>query len=192
MTRIGRDSTIAADIPLNGLAVAFGYANGASSAWGAADHLRFDQAGIPIAWIDVIGDRPDVDILDIETGDASVSDAPGWVQQHNARHAGYPAILYCNRSTLTPLFNTLTAAGLVVVRDFRLWIATLDGVQRVADMTGVTAVQYKGEALTGGHYDESVIYDDSWKARTPAAPHLVRVTATASFSDGTSKTWTVQ
>ncbi len=29
-------------------------------------------------------------------------------------------------------------------------------------------------------------------APPPAAPHLVKVTATASFSDGTSKTWTVQ
>ena len=35
-------------------------------------------------------------------------------------------------------------------------------------MTGVTAVQYAGEAQTGGHYDESVVYDAAWLA--PAKP----------------------
>jgi hypothetical protein len=36
----------------------------------------------------------------------------------------------------------------------------------VADMTGVTAVQFAGENMTGGHYDESIVYDDEWH-RTP-------------------------
>jgi hypothetical protein len=46
------------------------------------------------------------------------------------------------------LFNEMNAAGLEIVRDFRTWIATLDGTQRVHDMTGVT--------------DESIVYDDNW------------------------------
>jgi hypothetical protein len=56
----------------------------------------------------------------------------------------------------------MNAAGLQIVRDFRTWIATLDGTKTVHDMTGVTAVQYAGENMTGGHYDESAVYDDLW------------------------------
>lgn len=198
MTRIGRDSTTAADIPLNGLAVAMGYANGLY-AWKAADWARFHDAGIATASIDVNGSHPTADILDIEAGDATVGQAPAWVRAHN-QAGGYPAILYADRSTLTPLFNALLAGGLHVQRDFRLWIATLDGTKSVPDMTGVTAVQYAGSLQTGGHYDESVIYDASWKAapKPPAPPPpapapvtLVKVTATATFSDGSTKSWTV-
>jgi hypothetical protein len=36
----------------------------------------------------------------------------------------------------------------------------------VADMTGVTFVQDRGADLTGGHFDESIVYDPHWK--TPA------------------------
>ncbi len=203
MTRIGRDSTTPGDIPLAGLAVVMGYANGKygpggvpPDAWTPAAVARFAKAGIPVAWIDVNGSAVGADILDVEPFDATTSQAVTWAKAKRAAHpAAYPGIIYCNRSTLTPLFNTMNAAGLQVVRDFRLWIATLDGTKTVADMTGVTAVQYAGTKLTGGHYDESVIYDDAWKAPAkppPAAPHLVSVTATAKFSDGTTKAWTVQ
>ena len=71
----------------------------------------------------------------------------------------------------------MNAVGLQVVRDFRLWIATLDGTETVHDMTGVTAVQHKraprehadgtlaeppSDSVTAGHYDESIVYDDHW------------------------------
>ncbi len=71
----------------------------------------------------------------------------------------------------------MNEAGLHIVKDFRLWIATLDGTQAVHDMTGVTAVQYKrarkrkpdgtwaeapSDSVTEGHFDESLVYDDDW------------------------------
>src|SRR5207248_2474295 len=73
---------------------------------------------------------------------------------------------------LTPVFNALNAAGMHVMRDFRLWPATLDGTRKLADMTGVTAVQARGEAQTGGHYDESDVYDDAWLMLPPEGPFL--------------------
>ncbi len=198
MTRIGRDSTVARDIPLKGLAVAMGYANGAYQ-WSKADAARFTSAGIHVASIDVLGTEPGADILDVEPFDVWPPDrAVKWIQDRRKLPTppAYPGILYANRSTLTPLFNALNGAGLRIVRDFRLGIATLDGTKTVPDMTGVTFVQYAGTAQTGGHYDESIIYDDAWKAPVkppPApAPTLVKVSATATFSDGTTKTWTVQ
>jgi len=117
-------------------------------------------------------------VLDVEPGCAPIEAAPPWVRaRRRLLPDAYPPILYANRTTLTPLFNALEADGLHVVRDFRLWIATLDGTRKVADMTGVTAVQYKrgrnrdeqghwteepGPAVAEGHFDESIVYDDEW------------------------------
>jgi len=56
----------------------------------------------------------------------------------------------------------MRAAGLHVKKDFRLWVTTLDGTKKISPMRGVTAVQYAGEDITGGHYDESIVYDDNW------------------------------
>lgn len=166
MTRIMRDSTKAADIPHVGTQLVAGYANGAF-AWTQADYDRFP--GIPHVYIDVLGTDPrGAGVVDVEPLDVGISGAVRWVKARLAIKPDYPPIVYCNRSTLTPLFNATDAAGLRVVRDFRLWIATLDGTKTVPDMTGVTAVQYAGTVQTGGHYDESIVYDDSWHAPDPA------------------------
>jgi hypothetical protein len=65
----------------------------------------------------------------------------------------------------------MTAHGMRVVRDFRLWVATLDGTKTLPDMTGVTAVQWKPATANSGpgHYDESAVYDDTWLAPAPPA-----------------------
>jgi hypothetical protein len=160
VTRVMRDSTTAADIPTHGLDIAAGYVNG-RFAWSPADFNRFTHAAH--ARIDVNGSAPaGAGILDVETGDATVTTAVAWVKQRHAAHPGAYAVIYCNRATLTPLFDAMDAAGLHVVDDFHLWIATLDGTKTVHDMTGVVAVQYAGEAQTGGHFDESLVYDDDW------------------------------
>lgn len=166
MTRIMRDSTSAADIPVKGTELVAGYRNGAF-AWTPADYNRFP--GIPHVYIDVTGASPENSgVVDVEPLDVGVAGAVRWVKlRWAAIHGGkagtdYPPITYCNRATLTPLFNAMGVAGLKIVRDFRLWIATLDGTETVPDMTGVTAVQARGASLTGGHYDESIVYDDAW------------------------------
>jgi hypothetical protein len=162
--RIMRDSTNAADIPTRGTDIAAGYENGAF-AWSEADFNRFTHAAH--AHIDVNGTAPGAaGVLDVETGDATVATAVTWVKARNKLHPGAYAVIYCNRSTLTPLFNAMGAAKLEVVRDFHLWISTLDGTKTVHDMTGVVAVQYAGEAETGGHFDESIVYDDNWHPTT--------------------------
>jgi hypothetical protein len=112
--------------------------------------------------IDVNGSRPDADVLDIEVGDATPASAPGWVRAHNSG-GRFPAVLYCNRSTMGPVANACSSAGLQAGRDYKWWIATLDGTQRVPDMTGVAAVQVWGAQFFGGrNIDLSIVYDDSW------------------------------
>jgi hypothetical protein len=170
-----RDSTTAGDIPVQGTELVAGYING-DFAWTQEHFNRFP--GVPHVLIDIHGDNAHAGVVDVEPRCVEVAAAPGWVKaRHRLLPDAYPPVIYANRSTLTPLFNALEAEGLRVVRDFRLWIATLDGTRRVDDMTGVTAVQYKrarnrdkfghwteepGPAVTEGHFDESLVYDDEW------------------------------
>lgn len=144
-----------------------GYANG-SYEWSAADWARFPDA--QHVSIDVNGTDPGADVLDIETGDATVGHAPSWAKLHNEIHPTSLAVLYANRSTLTPLFNAMAANKLTIGKDFLIGIATLDGTKTVKDMTGVAFVQYAGQDQTGHHYDESIVYDDAWKPEPKPTP----------------------
>jgi hypothetical protein len=162
MTRLMRDSTNLRDIPIHGTDLVAGYVNGNFIAT-KEDFARFP--GIPHVHIDVFGTAPEeAGVLDFETGNPRDPEMCAiWAKQRRAALPGhYPPVIYCDRSHLTPLFNAMNAAGLEIAKDFRLWIATLDGTKTVDDMTGVTAVQFAGESMTGGHYDESIVYDPEW------------------------------
>lgn len=162
MTRILYDAVSPSNIPSSAQIVA-GYANGYYN-WTAADWDRFSK--VPRATIDVTGTRYYSDVLDVEAGDASVATAVAWVKKKWEGKIIYPPVIYCNRSTLTSLFNAMNAAGFEIVKHFRLWVGTLDGTKTLGDMTGVTAVQYHD----AGGYDQSIVYDDSWKPGTPQTP----------------------
>jgi hypothetical protein len=172
--RIMRDSTTLADDPQAGTDIIAAYINGLYATSAAQVAARFPA--VPVCWIDVLGALPGADVLDVETGDATVAGAVTWARAKLAMKPAYPPVIYCNRVTLTPLFNAMNAAGLHVVTHFRLWVATLDGTKTLPDMTGVTAVQYAGQPQTGHHYDESIVYDPAWKASAapkPAPPPVV-------------------
>jgi hypothetical protein len=161
-TRVGRDSTTAADIPLGGLQVVMGYGNG-RYAWTGRDWARF-PATVARVRIDVNGSDPhDCGVLDVEMGDATPAEAVPWVQARKAAGAGaHGATIYCNRATRPAVIAAMDSYGFSIARDYTLWIATLDGTRTLPDMTGVVAVQHSGEALTHGHYDQSAVYDDAW------------------------------
>lgn len=167
MTRLMRDSVTPSDIPVAGTQLVMGYGTGTYT-WPATGWARFP--GVPHVRVDTRGTAPSTcDVLDVETGDVSAVAAPAWVKARRAATgaAAYPPVIYTTRSQLTALFNAMQAAGLHIVDDFRLIIATLDGTERVADMTGVTAVQHRGTISTGGHWDESLVYDDGWYPPPP-------------------------
>lgn len=147
--------------------------------WSASDWNRFP--GIPHCSIDTTGNDPAADVLDIETGAATVAQAPDWAKQHNAVPGAYPAILYCNRDNMPALTAAMAAAGLQLAHHYFLFVATLDGTKTLPGMTGVWGVQYAGSAQTGGHYDESLIYIDAWEptAPTPVPPASTHPSAPA-------------
>jgi hypothetical protein len=164
MTRLMRDSTVPNDIPVTGTQLAAGYINGIY-AWPVAGWARFP--GVPHVTIDVSGAADHADVLDVETGDATPADSYGWLKAKIARGEHMP-VVYCNRST-QPAVEQATKE-LIHGRDYWFWIATLDGTAVLPDMTGVVAVQDKGAALTGGHFDESVVYDDAWLPSSVPVP----------------------
>ena len=170
MTRIMRDSDRPSAIPIRGTDIAAGYLTGPGT-WPAQAFVRFRRK--ERARIDCRGTVPrQADILDVEGGCSEVSRAASWVKERKAAFPGaYPPVIYCNRDTLTRVLPAMRAAGLRRVKDYRLWIATLDGTKRIPDMTGVIAVQYKrapdpdkgevpGPAIATGHFDESIVFDD--------------------------------
>ena len=137
------DSISASAIPTN-VPVVAGYVDG-RYVWSAADWNRFPNAvRITIA----TQASSQADVLDVETGDATPADVPGWVGRFNRPSRRRPTI-YCNRSTWAAVKAALGTT------EVDYWISTLDGTQTVA---GAVAVQYTD---TGG-YDESLIQDLTW------------------------------
>lgn len=172
MTGVFRDSTNGFDIPLDNLAAVGGYGDGAISQWTSAMWARFDDPAI-VKFVIVVNPGDVGDILDIEQGASPISSVPGWVRAFN-RPRRAPT-LYVNRGNWPAVVAALRASSLDPTA-IDWWVATLDGTLNVyfgspgnpvpAGLR-VVAVQWKGEAQTGGHFDESMILDVSWLGTQP-------------------------
>jgi hypothetical protein len=139
------DSVTAADIPASALFVA-GYVDG-RYAWSAADWNRFPNA-LRLG-ISVFGNTADV--LDVETGDATPSDAVQWVANARAHGRPYPGV-YCNASAWPTVRATFDAHQ---VAEPWYWIADYDNRRDIP--SGAVAKQYINDPASGGHFDLSVI-----------------------------------
>lgn len=168
-----RDSTTVGDIPIAGTQLVMVYANGNWPASPAEVAHRFPAARV--VWVDVNGSDPHAQVLDVETGDATPAMAPIWTKNRLALHLPELPVVYVDRENITAVFNAMGANGLKIGEHFLTGISTLDGTQRVADMTGVAFVQDRGAKLTGGHWDESIVYIDSWmRPFAPPPPTVLR------------------
>src|SRR5215471_12036489 len=152
MVLIMRDSTEPFDIPVDGLAAVAGYGDGKFT-WSSAGWARFAAPIVPLSIVISGADRGD--ILDVEPGCADPSECPDWADRFDRPGRRRPTI-YCNRDTID------TVRRFMGGRQFDWWAATLDGTRDVPD---AVAVQFAGESLTGGHYDESVVLDPAWAGR---------------------------
>lgn len=144
------DSVTAADIPHDAVAVA-GYVDG-FYAWSEQDWRRFPNAyKLRVA---ISAATNDGDVLDVETGDATPAQAPGWVAMRRAAGLARP-ILYCGRWQWAALQAAMAQAG----QEADYWVAQYTGAPHLIE--GAVAVQWAGDATSGGHYDLSDI-DDTW------------------------------
>lgn len=101
-----------------------------------------------------------IQVLDVEPGDASASQVPGWVA--NSRNAGQEPTVYTSAANWAAVINACYNAGVGMPQ---FWIADWNDVQDLPSITvGVvtaTAVahQYAGSATSGGDYDLSTVAD---------------------------------
>lgn len=142
------DSVTAADVPA-GAQIVGGYVNG-TFAWSAADWDRFPTATkVRIATRANVNDG---NVLDVEKGDATPGEAPGWVVMRRA--AGVDPTVYCNASALATVQAAFTAAN---VPQPHYWVAHYDNIPSIPD--GAVAKQYINDPSSGGHYDLSAVAD---------------------------------
>jgi hypothetical protein len=146
VTRVLYDGITASNIPLDAQMVA-GYDDGLYR-WSAADWARFPNAvKIHIA---VFASDNESTVLDVEPGDATPAQAPGWV---NARRAGgVDPTVYCSLSSWPVVRGNFQNQR---VAEPHYWIAAYPGIGG-ALYAGSVAHQYADP----GPYDLSVVADN--------------------------------
>lgn len=111
--------------------------------------------------------------LDVETGDATPDQAPGWY--HYALAAGHwRPCFYANASTMPAVKAALVGAG-IPRASYRLWVAAYPGTGPNIP-AGFDAHQYTDHGPNGENYDISVCTDDFFgpppaPTPPPAPPH---------------------
>jgi len=187
MTRTMGDSTNLAAIPLT-VNIAAAYADGhLGVATPAQVEARFPHAKYGQVWIDATGAAPHAQVRDWETGDKAGS-LQQWVTDHNTAAGRKDAVIYCNRDTIAEV-RQLTGTQ-ILGTDYWLWVATLDGTLfGPQQYPHVIACQIKGASLTGGDWDMSLVFDDTfWQPATPPpvvvppAPQVTRPQAVSALS----------
>jgi hypothetical protein len=158
------DSTNPNDIPLSAVMVA-GYIDGIY-AWPAFGWLRF--AGKPSVKITAVNADLNADVIDIESGAMSVAQAIAWAIAKHARgqyftfYFSYDPVV--NHATYDQLQAGMNAAG---IHSFGMWYANWNNNPNL--YPNFIAHQYANPALTGAHYDLSVVLD-YWPGVDPGPP----------------------
>jgi hypothetical protein len=151
------DSTNPGAIPTDAQVVA-GYVDG-RYAWSPSDWARFPGAvRIGIA---VRASTNNGDVLDCEPGNATPAECPGWVKLRQAAGLAVPTIYMS--LFLWPQVQD-ACRGLEVA----WWVAQWTGQPHV--IGGAAAVQYADSVTSGGDYDLSAVYDDTWHPSAPPPP----------------------
>lgn len=150
MARTMYDSVTPSAIPRNAEMVA-GYLAPSRYAWSAADWALFPNAvKVRIA---IFASVNDGHVLDVEPGDATPAQAPGWVRMRRA--AGVDPTVYCNYSTWPSVRAEFDRQK---VAQPHYWIAKYDGAAQM--IPGAVAKQYANPPLHGrGHFDLSIVAD---------------------------------
>lgn len=151
MTRLMADAINPNNIPVGRFPLVAGYVDGPRSQWPAAGWVR--HAGSILVRIAVFASTNAGIVLDVETGDATPSQAPGWVKMRRA--AGVDPTVYCNLA----LWPTVRAAfHSANVPEPHYWVAGYPGGGAVIP-AGAIAHQYADPLTSGGQWDLSVVAD---------------------------------
>jgi hypothetical protein len=137
------------------------------------DIKRFPKETVIVS-IDNDGAHPDCDVLDVETGGATIADIPGWIEEHEKIHDGWKGAIYCDQSNLPSVGRVLLKIG---KKGTHVWIADWTGQPHVftGDTFGcvLVATQYQSpqsNPASPGQYDLSIVSDPTWHREFDAAP----------------------
>ena len=144
------DSITAANIPTDAVMVA-GYLDGLYR-WSASDWARFPNA-VKVG-IAVFSSTDNGMVLDVERGNATPQDAPGWITKRRA--AGCDPSVYCSKDTQPAVIAACQTAGVALPH---WWIAWYSAPDHSAPLPGTMALQYAADVAGYGSYDESVVAD---------------------------------
>jgi hypothetical protein len=137
------DSVTPTDIPSSQGNVAT-YANGPFQASWADVQGRSN-----VMWIDTRGDNPGANVLDVEPGDASPTEAADWVKARLAAEPGSVAIVYTFRAEWGAVKDAIGTLPSNLQSKVKYWIADPTGVPHV--VAGSSATQW----YWGANYDIS-------------------------------------
>lgn len=137
------DSVTPTDIPSSQGNVAT-YANGPFQASWSDVHGRSN-----VLWIDTRGDNPGANVLDVEPGDATPTEAADWVKARLAAQPGSAAIVYTFRAEWGAVKDAIGTLPSNLQSKVKYWIADPTGVPHV--VAGSSATQW----YWGSHYDIS-------------------------------------
>lgn len=156
MTRTMYDAVTWQNIPESAEMVA-GYGNGgytwSPEAWARFPHAVKVRITITASAHSTPGNR--LHVLDVENGDATPAEAPGWCEEE--RRLGEDPSVYCNASTWPAVRAAFAAAR---VAGPHWWIADYDGIAQIP--AGAVAKQYQTNGV-----DVSVVAD-YWPGVDPA------------------------
>jgi hypothetical protein len=144
------DSVTPGAIPRNAEMVGF-YVDGEYQ-WSEKDILSFPESTVMVG----IATQPHTNagaVLDCEQGDATPEDCPPWIRMRQQAGYAVPSI-YCAVSAMAAV--QAACAGLT----YDIWAADWTGAPH--PVVGAVAVQYADPATSGGNYDLSAVYVDTW------------------------------
>lgn len=144
MSRTMYDAVTVSDLPKTATLIA-GYVDGQ---FANVNTMRQQFPNATIVDIAVFPTTNNGHVLDVETGDATPTQAPGWAKMR--RSAGIDPTIYCNKSTWQAVQNAFTATG---EPQPHYWIADWTGQPH--SIPGAVACQYQA----AGPYDVSEVAD---------------------------------
>ena len=177
------DSVSVDQIPSDAQAVA-GYTSGLYPTYASLAAKFPDAYRLSIA----VNAGENADALDVENGDATVADAPGWYARQRARGITRPC-LYASAGTMNALIGALQHAG-ISRSAVRLWSAHYgDGAHVCAPgscamtSTGMDGTQWTDAALQR-NLDESLLLDGFFTTVPPSGPPAATVAVWVAAGEG--------
>lgn len=163
MTLLMFDSIYVASIPATGMDAVAGYVGGN---WPTYKALVARFPHLPALSI-AINASEDAQCLDVETGDATPADVPGWLDRQAKAHPGRTPILYTSASQIHAV---RAAAG---NRHYLLWSAHYGAGEHVCGSCGypgADATQFADKGPNGEHVDQTAMTPAFLAAFAPKPP----------------------